>query len=110
MMQAMPGHCPMCGMMMGGSSGQSETTPSASQIREQIHNLQQRLDELEHGKVSPQQVQQETPRMCPMCQGMMGGMGGTSSKEQLEGRVEQQVQDLQRRVGELEKGRPARSA
>ena len=95
----------MCGMMMGTPPMQAPGTQNLSDMRSQIQNLQQRFDELEHGTVSPQQVQQEMPRMCSICQGMMSGMGGTASKEDLAAHVEEQIQELTQRVAQLEQGR-----
>lgn len=110
MMQGMQGRCPMCGMMMGGQPMPAQEAPNLDEIRNQIQNLQRQLDQLEKGQTSPQQVQQQMPQMCPMCQGMMGGMGATPNKEEVETRIEQQIQELNRRVGELEKGRQTRGA
>lgn len=97
--------CPMCGMMMGNQPMQAPGMQNLSEIRGQIQHLQQRLDELEQGKVSPQGVQQEMQRMCPMCQGMMSGMGAAPSNEDVATRFEQQIQELNQRVAQLEQGR-----
>ena len=107
MMQGMRGRCPMCGMMMGGQPMQAQGAPNLNEIRNQIQNLQRQLDQLEMGQTSPQQVQQQMPQMCPMCQGVMSGMGATPNKEEMETGIQQQIQELNRRVSQLEHGRQA---
>ncbi len=102
-MQGMQG-CPMCGMM-GDQQLQPQLAQHPNEIRRQIQNLQQRLDELEQGQTTPQQAIQQMPAMCPMCQGMMAEMGPTPSKSELEEQMQQQVQPLERRVKVLEHSR-----
>lgn len=92
-----PGGCPMCGMMMAGGE---RATPrnEAQDIREQIATLQQRLQELDRGDTSPRDVEEEVPKMCPMCQEMMHA--GT---ERLGQRLEQQIHRLEERVRAVER-------
>lgn len=84
------------------SQSQTEMTDDPDAIRSQIQNLQRRLDELERGETSPQQVQQQMPQMCPMCQGMMGGVSATPDREALEQGIQQRIRRLEERIAALE--------
>lgn len=100
----MQGGCPMCGTM-NDQEPQTQDTQEPREIRRQIENLQQRLDDLERDQTTPEEVQQQTPGMCPMCQNMMGGMSESPSQEELEHGIQQQVAQLENRISELEHGR-----
>lgn len=92
--------CGMCGMSMGNDQEQNKP----EEIRQQIQTLQHKLNDLEQGKTTPQQMEQQTQHsgMCPMCASMMSGMGSNPSKQEMEQGIEHRIQGLEQRVNQLE--------
>ena len=95
------------GLLWG--AGRPRERPMADdpgEIRRRIDALQRRLQEVERGELSPQQVQQQMPMMRPMCQGMMGGMGSMPvEREEMSQRRHDQIRRLEERVSQLEGAR-----
>lgn len=85
---------------MGNQQGQD----NPEEVRQQIQTLHQKLNDLEKGKTTPQQVEQQAQHsgMCPMCASMMSGMGSNPSKQQMEQGIEHRIQGLEQRMNQLE--------
>lgn len=91
----------MCGMTVGGGPQDQPAQNQTTTTRSRLENLQRRLDELERGEISPDDVQEQRQGMCPMCR---GSVGDSSDKRELEQRIQKQIQELEQQVSALEQG------
>lgn len=97
--------CPMCGRVME-EARERPMADDPQEIHRQIDTLQRRLQEVERGELRPEQVRQQMPMMCPMCQDMMGGTASMSvEREDVSRRIDDQIRRLDERVTELEGAR-----
>lgn len=104
----------MCGRASDAVLNQPLTDDPAV-LERLLDTLGRRMDDLRNHRVTPEQVQDETPRLCSGCQGLLSGITGRASREELiqhlalhRRQIEARVEAMEQNLPPTAEGRPRR--
>ena len=99
----MEGECPMCG---SGAVQNQPITDDPAILDRLLEELEGRVKKLREGRTSPEEVQREVPNLCGGCRGLLGGITGRASQEELIQRLMLHRRQIEARLEAMEQGLP----
>lgn len=98
-------HCPTCGTTMNALQNQPVTDDPAI-LAHLLDALEQRLDDVREGRTRPEDVQDEVPKLCAGCRGLLGGITGRASRDELIQHLALHRRQIEARLEALEQDLP----
>jgi len=102
---SMPQSCPLCHTSAGATATQL-VTDDPTVLDRLLGALRERRDGVAAGRLEPRHVQEEVPQLCPGCAGLLGGITGTASREELVQHLELEIRRGEARLDALEQDMP----
>lgn len=97
--------CPMCDRTTDAVQNQPLTDDPVV-LERLLDVLARRLDDLREERVSPEEVQDEAPRLCSGCRRLLGGITGRASREELIQHLTRHRRQIEARVDAMEQNLP----
>jgi hypothetical protein len=106
--------CPICGNTMNALQNQP-LTDDPEVLGRRFDALSRRLGDVQEGRARPEEVQNEVPKLCAGCRGLLGGITGRASREELiqhlglhRRQIEARLEAMEQNLPPTAEGRPQR--